>query len=126
MAVAEGRGGENLADDDDGGTADVGGLHLVGDVGGRAADDQLVLAGGAGHDRDRAVGTIVRNELFDHAVNLLDGQMEDEGGSTGGESRKVLAGWHRAGAAADPGQDDGLADFGDGELAAEGGSGCGV
>src|SRR3954451_9663455 len=99
MAVAEGRGGEHLADDDDSGTADIGGLHLVGDVGERAADDQLVLAGGAGDDRDRTVATIVRNELFDNAVNLLDAQMEDERGLPGAECRIVLAALLLVGAA---------------------------
>src|SRR6201999_1502242 len=75
---------------------------------------------GTGDDGDRAIRAVVRDEFVHDAVDLLDGEVEDEGCLRSAEGREVLPGWHRARAAGDAGQDDGLADLGDCQFAGEG------
>src|SRR3546814_3794090 len=61
-AVAEISLTEHAADQDQGRAGELGGTHLLADVGERAADDELVGPGGAVDHGDRAIGPVMRGQ----------------------------------------------------------------
>ena len=81
--------------------------------------------GGAGDDRDRAVGAVERRQLGDDPRQRVDGEVDGERGAGGAEGRQRLARRHRRGAAGDAGEHQALRHLRDGQLAAERGGGGG-
>src|SRR3546814_9970588 len=77
-AVAEISLTEHAADQDQGRAGELGGTHLLADVGERAADDELVGPGGAVDHGDRAIGPVMRGQRRLDVLQVADGKRSEE------------------------------------------------
>src|SRR3546814_13215716 len=89
-AVAEISLTEHAADQDQGRAGELGGTHLLADVGERAADDELVGPGGAVDHGDRAIGPVMRGQRRLDVLQVADGKVDGERRAGPAEGRQVL------------------------------------
>ncbi len=119
--VAQGR-----AEEDEGGAGDLLGAHLLADVRQRALDERLIRPADAVGDDDRAIRAVEgRQGALDHQ-EVADRQMDGERRPRPAQRLQVLARRHGAGLPGGAGEDDGLRDLRNGQLAPQRGGGGGI
>ena len=119
IAVREALGGKHVSHDDDRRLGDVCGVHLLGEVGERAAQHDLLRPARERHHRTGCFGPVATGQqLRDDRVDLRGGQMQHQRRTRRRQRLEVLPLRHRRRQRRDPSQRHGLRDTRNGQLTA--------
>ena len=104
-------------------SGDAGGFDLGSDIAKGAPDKLLVRPANPVGDDDRAVFAVMGHKIADHGGQIVDRQVNGQGGAALPQSLEVFAVGHVRTAHRGAGQNYCLADVGQGQFRAQGGSG---